>query len=83
MERNKNSSKMTSIARRINMEFWLRQFSDFLLIDLVLLIAVFAAFFLWREGVVPEGQEVTDRYFTGTPFETLRYICLLYTSRCV
>lgn len=74
MERNKNSSKMTSIARRINMEFWLRQFSDFLLIDLVLLIAVFTAFFLWREGVVPEGQEVADRYFTGTPFETLRYI---------
>lgn len=74
MEKRKDSNKMTSIARRINMEFWLRQLSEFFLIDLVLVIAVCVTFFVWREGAVPPGQEVADRYFTGRPFESLQYV---------
>ena len=74
MEKRKDSNKMTSIARRINMEFWLRQLSEFFLIDLALVIAVCVTFFVWREGAVPSGQEIADRYFTGRPFETLRYV---------
>ncbi len=74
MEKRKDTNRMTSIARRINMEFWLRQFGDLLLIDLVLVIGAAVTFFLYGEGVVPQGTEVVDRYFTGTPFETLRYV---------
>lgn len=74
MEKRKDSNKMTSIARRINMEFWLRQLSEFLIIDLVLVMAVCVTFFVWREGIVPQGQEIADRYFTGRPFETLQYV---------
>lgn len=74
MGKRKDSNKMTSIARRINMEFWLRQLSEFLIIDLVLVMAVCVTFFVWREGIVPPGQEIADRYFTGRPFETLQYV---------
>ncbi len=34
------ASRMTSIARKINFEFWLRQFANFIAIDLILLITI-------------------------------------------
>ena len=72
---NKESSRMSSIARSINMEFWLREFSHMLLLDMVIFgLAVFA-FIMWREGLVPEGQTVASRYLLGTEnYETLKYV---------
>lgn len=72
---NKESSRMSSIARSINMEFWLREFSHMLLLDMVIIgLAVFT-FIMWREGLVPEGQTVASRYLLGTDsYETLRYV---------
>ena len=66
---------MSSIARSINMEFWLREFSHMLVLDMVIIgLAVFA-FIMWREGFVPEGQAVASRYLLGTEsYETLKYI---------
>ena len=49
------ASRMTSIARKINFEFWLRQFANFIAIDLILLITICVSFFLWREGLVPDS----------------------------
>lgn len=70
-----STSRMTSIARRINMEFWLREFCHLLILDLVLVVLAMATFFLWREGLVPDGLEVTDRYFEGSDrYETWRYV---------
>ncbi len=72
---NKESSRMSSIARSINMEFWLREFSHMLLLDMVIIgLAVFA-FIMWREGLVPDGQTVASRYLLGTDsYETLKYV---------
>ena len=66
---------MSSIARSINMEFWLREFSHMLLLDMMIIgLAVFA-FIMWREGLVPEGQTVASRYLLGTDsYETLKYV---------
>lgn len=68
------TSRMTSIARKINLEFWLRQFSNFLVLDLVLILITALTFFIWREGAVPEGDEAVNRYFTGSNFQSWQYI---------
>ena len=68
------NSRMTSIARKINFEFWLRQFANFLVIDLILMILVCVYFFLWREGFVPDTETVTDRDFTWGAYEKWQYI---------
>ena len=72
---NKESSRMSSIARSINMEFWIREFSHMLVLDMVIIgLAVFA-FIMWREDLVPEGQTVASRYLLGTEnYETLEYV---------
>ena len=72
---NRESGRMSSIARSINMEFWLREFSHMLVLDMVIIgLAVFA-FVMWREGLVPEGQTVASRYLLGTEnYETLEYV---------
>lgn len=69
------SNRMSSIARSINLEFWAREFSHLLVLDLVLAALVAAAFFLWWEGQVPAGMTVESRYFLGTErIETLAYV---------
>ena len=65
---------MTSIARRINMEYWLKQFSNFIVLDLVIIILAALVFFLWREGMVPEGDAVADRFFRGHTIQSLEYV---------
>lgn len=45
-----NNNKMTSIARRINFDFWLKQFANFLMIDVVLVVLIAVTFFVWREN---------------------------------
>ena len=69
------SSRMSSIARSINMEFWAREFAHLLVLDLVLAGMVALAFFLWWEGQLPLDAEVESRYFTGTDsYETFSYV---------
>ena len=69
------SNRMSSIARSINLEFWAREFSHLLVLDLVLAALVAAAFFMWWEGQVPAGMTVESRYFLGTDrIETLAYV---------
>jgi signal transduction histidine kinase len=68
------ASRMTSIARKINFEFWLRQFANFIAIDLILLITICVSFFLWREGLVPDSEMVSDRDFIWGNYENWRYI---------
>ena len=69
------SNRMSSIARSINLEFWAREFSHLLVLDIVLAGLVAAAFFLWWEGQVPAGMTVENRYFLGTDhIETLAYV---------
>lgn len=65
---------MTSIARKINMEYWLKQFSNFLVLDMVLVVLVAIGFFLWREGMVPEGDTVAERFFRGHSVQSLEYV---------
>ena len=50
-----------SIARSINFEFWLREFSHLLLLDVVLIGTVAAVFLLWCEQQVPDGVEIASR----------------------
>jgi len=61
----KNKS-MRSIARSINMEFWLREFLNLLFLDLVIAAAVMIGFALWFEGSVAEGEDIAARYFSST-----------------
>lgn len=65
---------MTSIARKINMEYWLKQFTNFLVLDIVLLVLVAIGFFMWREGMVPEGAKVIDRELIRDSFGQLQYV---------
>ena len=57
----KNKGGLSSIARSINFEFWMREFSHLLVLDLVLVGAVVLAFFVWCEQQVPAGMEIVDR----------------------
>ncbi len=68
------NNRMTSIARKINFEFWLRQLANFMVLDIILLIAVCVSFFVWRENVVPEDALVSDRGFIGEGYQQWQYI---------
>ncbi len=57
----KNKGGLSSIARSINFEFWMREFSHLLVLDLVLVGAVAMVFFVWCEQQVPAGVEITGR----------------------
>lgn len=68
------TNKMTSIARKINFDFWLRQLANFIVLDIILIVMVFVGFFLWREGVVPEGEVISDRTIVGRNFQQWQYV---------
>ncbi|MFR7989244.1 MAG: sensor histidine kinase [Anaerovoracaceae bacterium] len=72
--KNRDNSRMTSIARKLNMDFWSRQLASFLLIDILLVGLAVGVFFAWREGIVPQGQEVADRYFIGDGWDSYQYV---------
>ena len=72
--KNRDNSRMTSIARKLNMDFWSRQLASFLLIDILLVGLAAGVFFAWREGIVPQGQEVADRYFIGDGWDSYQYV---------
>lgn len=58
MAENKSTS---SIARQINLNFWTRQLSIFVCMDILLLLLVTGTFFYWQEQKIPEGETVTER----------------------
>ena len=60
-----DNKSTTSIARKINMDFWLKLFSNLILLDIVLIISIGIGFFMWRESVVPSGVSVVDRDFSN------------------
>ncbi len=68
------NKRMTSIARKINFEYWLRSLAHFLVLDVILIILVCVSFFLWREGCVPEQAQISDRTFIGDEFEKWQYV---------
>ena len=68
------NNKMTSIARKINFDFWLRQFSNFLALDVILIIACCAGFFFWSESLLPGDAEAAARSFTGESYSQWRYV---------
>lgn len=67
-------NKMTSIARKINLEFWTAQFSNYIMLDLLIFIIVLVSFFVYWEGLVPDGQEIVNRTFTGDSFASSQYV---------
>lgn len=72
---NSGNSGMRSLASSINMEFWLKQLGNFILLDIVLAVCVIAGIFIWWEQQLPAGSEVVERYFTDTQkWTSLTYI---------
>lgn len=60
MAENKQTS---SIARQINLNFWARQLSVFVCMDILLLLLLSGTFFYWQEQQIPGGETIAGRYF--------------------
>lgn len=58
---NENNKKVTSIARGINMNFWLKRFWDVILLDVIILALILASFVRFCEVQVPQDKHVIDR----------------------
>lgn len=56
------NKKMTSIARRINMSFWLKYFFNLIFIDIVIALLFVGSFAYYREQKLPKGKSVIGRY---------------------
>lgn len=66
------NSKMTSIARRINMSFWFKRFWGTICLDIVIVALIAGAFFKWRVDQIPEAREVAEVEFqTGESYKDL------------
>lgn len=57
------NKRMTSIARKINMSFWLERLADTIAADVLILCLFFAAFIIKAEGDVTGGKTVIKRDF--------------------
>lgn len=57
--------KMSSIARKINFDFWLKRFSDVILLDILLVALVIGGALLWCEEKIPDGESVIARKFVA------------------
>ncbi len=57
--------KMSSIARKINFDFWLKRFSDVILVDILLVVLTLGGAFLWWEEKVPDGEKIISREFVA------------------
>lgn len=65
-------SKMTSIARKINMSFWLKRLWGTICLDIVIVALIGGAFLKWRVDQIPEPREVTEVEFqTGETYKEL------------
>ncbi len=66
------NSKMTSIARRINMSFWFKQLWGTICLDILIVALIGGAFFKWRIDQIPETREVKQVEFqTGETYKEL------------
>lgn len=64
---NRNQNKrMTSIARRINMTFWLKRFGDMILFDLVLVLLVCGSMIYYYEKSAADGNAPLIEEVAGT-----------------
>lgn len=52
------NNKMTSIARRIHMGFWLKQLWKMICLDILIVALIAGAFFKWRLDQIPETRQV-------------------------
>lgn len=52
---------MSSIARKINLDFWLKRFSDVIMLDILLVVLVCGTALIWCEEKVPDGEKVLSR----------------------
>ena len=55
--------KMSSIARRINFDLWLKRFADVILLDMLLVALTVGGALLWCEERLSEGENVISRDF--------------------
>lgn len=73
------NKRMTSIARKINISFWLKRFSDILVFDLILLLLIAGTFFFWCENQIPEGMDTIKHYFINDgSYHDIQYIIETY-----
>lgn len=61
----KNKNGTSSIARSINMSYWLQQLGNYIFLNLVIVTMITVMFFIWAEGQLPEGLEDLNRSFAG------------------
>lgn len=58
-----SKSKMSSIARKINLDFWLKRFGDVIALDVLLVVLICGTALLWCEERIPDGENVISRDF--------------------
>ncbi len=69
------NSKMTSIARRIHMSFWFKQFWGIICLDILIVALITGAFFKWRLDQIPDdGKVVAVEIERGEGYEDLLLI---------
>lgn len=60
-----SKAKMSSIARKINFDFWLKRFADVILLDILLVVLTIGGALVQWESVVPETETVISRDFAA------------------
>lgn len=50
------NKRMSSIARRINMSFWLKELGNVILIDIVIAFLIVSAFAVWGKKAASTGR---------------------------
>ena len=66
------NSKMTSIARKINMSFWLKRFWGLISLDILIVALVGGSFLWWRIEQLPVGSKLKDiTFLTGDSYKEL------------
>lgn len=69
------SRRMTSIARRINTSFWVKQLFNYIAIDILIVLLAAATFVYWRYEQVPSEKTVVEGYFEpGETYEDLQFV---------
>ena len=56
-----SKAKMSSIARKINLDFWLKRFSDVICVDILLVALTFGGALIWCEEKLPDTETVISR----------------------
>ena len=56
------NKRMSSIARRINMSFWLKELGNVILIDIVIAFLIVSAFAVWGRKQLPHIIDLSKVY---------------------